>query len=103
MPFRGSVELLLGGQLIEAVALSLESELLSSLGPLGGTHGAELCPGLSQAPSHPVRPYRNRASWEAAAPFLPESGGGNSSPFQLKRQGDWVSGLPGAVVLPASL
>lgn len=32
MPFRGSVEPLLGGQLIEAVALSLESELLSSLG-----------------------------------------------------------------------
>lgn len=47
MPFRGSVEPLLGGQLIEAVALSLESELLSSLGQPGGAHQAELWPGLA--------------------------------------------------------
>lgn len=47
MPFRGSVEPLLGGQLIEAVALSLESELLSSLGQPGGPHQAELWPGLA--------------------------------------------------------
>lgn len=42
MPFRGSVEPLLGGELIEAVAMSLEGELLSSLGHLGGTDQAEL-------------------------------------------------------------
>lgn len=42
VPFRGSVEPLLGGELIEAVAMSLEGELLSSLGHLGGTDQAEL-------------------------------------------------------------
>lgn len=41
LPFRGSVELPLGGELIEAVALVLERELLSSLGYLGATHRAE--------------------------------------------------------------
>lgn len=47
VPFRGSVEPLLGGELIEAVALSLGSELLSSLGRCGSTHQAELWPGLA--------------------------------------------------------
>lgn len=61
VPFRGSVEPLLGGQLIEAVALSLESELLSTPAHLGGTHGAELWPGLvpgtlpSQSPLVPKK------------------------------------------------
>lgn len=44
VPFRGAGELLLGGEVIEAVALSLESELLSSLGHLGKLTGP--CAGL---------------------------------------------------------
>ena len=66
MPFRGSVEPLLGGQLIEALALSLESELLSSLGQPGGTHQAELWPGLAAGlPTTPVSPWchRNKQAW----------------------------------------
>lgn len=56
MPFSGSVGLPLGRQLIEAVALSLESELLSSLGHLGGTHRAELWPELAPSTPHPSPP-----------------------------------------------
>lgn len=51
-PCRGSVELLLGGELIEVVALSLESELLSSLGHRGGTHEAVMAwPGAMETGS----------------------------------------------------
>lgn len=54
-PFGGAAELLLGGEVIEAVALSLESELLSSLGHLEGLTGP--CAGLGWF-------YRNGPYWE---------------------------------------
>lgn len=71
VPFRGSVEPLLGGELIEAVALSLESELLSSLGHCGSTHQAELWPGLAAGlPPTRVSPWchRNRPGSQVTAP-----------------------------------
>lgn len=51
----GAAVLLLGGEVIEAVALSLESELLSSLGHLEGLTGP--CAGLGWF-------YRNGPYWE---------------------------------------
>lgn len=73
VPFRGSVDPLLGGELIEAVVLPLKNELLSSLGHLGGTYWAELWPGLAVgiAP-HPSLPlcYRNRPGSCVIAPSI---------------------------------
>lgn len=56
VPFRGSVDPLLGGELIEARALPLKNELLSSLGHLGGTYWAELWPGLTVDIAPPQSP-----------------------------------------------
>lgn len=87
VPFRGSVEPLLGGQLIEAAALSLQSELLSRL--MGALMGQS--PGLG-CPRHP--PTQTPPGAIETGPLgrrlLPPSqnlGGGSSSPFQVRRLG----------------